>query len=423
VPSKEWFDLTDKSGKYGVSILEDCKYGSDKPDNNTLRLTLLYTPKATAFNGSFIYQSTQDWGIHDFSYAVFGHTGDWRKAETPWQAKFFNQPLMAFETPKHSGELGKSFSMLSINNSQVGLMAFKKMEQGDYYLIRVNELSGKDLKNVKVTFPGAIVDAYEVNGQEQRIGDVTVSKGVLGFDLSHYTIRSFVVKLKPEKVNAEFPQTTVSLPFNADVMSFDTNREDGSLGDGQSLPAELLPDTVESEDIRFIIGHKTDGEENAVSCDGQIIDLPSGNYRKLYLLAAGTDDIKADFVIDNQTTTLNIQKWTGYVGQFYNRILSRDQNSVIEMENPYSKTDNIAWYASHCHNNYPMKNEAYQYCYLYKYEIPIPAGAKTITLPKESKVKILGMTVATPTAESLKPLQPLFDNFKENKDFKLRPEK
>ena len=56
VPSKQWFDLTDQSGNYGVSILEDCKFGSDKPDNNTLRLTLMYTPEANYF----VYQGTQD---------------------------------------------------------------------------------------------------------------------------------------------------------------------------------------------------------------------------------------------------------------------------------------------------------------------------------------------------------------------------
>jgi len=38
VPSREWFDLTDRSGRFGVSVLEDCRYGSDKPDDNTLRL-------------------------------------------------------------------------------------------------------------------------------------------------------------------------------------------------------------------------------------------------------------------------------------------------------------------------------------------------------------------------------------------------
>jgi len=44
VPSHQWFDLTDRSGKFGVTILSDCKYGSDKPDDKTLRLTLLRTP-------------------------------------------------------------------------------------------------------------------------------------------------------------------------------------------------------------------------------------------------------------------------------------------------------------------------------------------------------------------------------------------
>jgi len=419
VPSKEWFDLTDKSGKYGVSILEDCKYGSDKPDNNTLRLTLLYTPKATAHGGWFIYQSTQDWGIHDVKYAVYGHNGNWAKAESPWQAKFFNQPLIAFEAPKHAGELGQSFSSIIINNPQVGLMAFKKMENADYYVVRVNELSGKDLKGVKVTFPAAIADAYEVNGQEQRIGNAIVSNGQLQFDLSHYTLRSFAVKLKTAAPLASVAQAQVVLPYNIDVTSSDTNRWDGVFANGQSIPAELLPEVIQSEDIRFAIGPKTDEEQNAVSCVGQIIQLPEGKYNKLYILAAANNDSKADFVVDGMSTNLNIQGWTGYVGQFYNRILSRDRNSVVDMDKPFTKTDNIAWFASHCHNEYPMKNEAYQYCYLYKYEIQIPVGAKTLTLPKNNNVKVLGITVAT-HVDNITPLQPLYDNLNTNTQFKLR---
>ncbi|MEA4841150.1 MAG: glycoside hydrolase family 38 C-terminal domain-containing protein [Bacteroidales bacterium] len=420
VPSKEWFDLTDKSGKYGVSILEDCKYGSDKPDNNTLRLTLLYTPKINDSGWSWLtYQSTQDWGIHDVKYAVYGHADDWSKAETPWQAKFLNQPLMAFEAPKHIGELGQSLSMVTINNPQVGLMAFKKMEQGDYYIFRLNELSGKDLKDVKVTFPSAVVDAYEVNGQEKRIGEAPIVKSGLQFDLSHYTIRSFAVKLKAVTMRHAMLQTPVELPFNVDVISYDSNRSDGNMSNDQSLPAEMLPDSVQSEDIRFVIGHKADEKNNALSCEGQTIKLPVGNYSKLYLLAAASEDVKADFVVGDQSTTLHIQKWTGYVGQFYNRILSKDQNSVMEMEIPFAKTDNIAWFASHCHNTYPMKNEAYQYSYLYKYEVVIPTGTKTITLPNEPKIKILGITVATPQIDDLKSLQPLYDHFEGNPEYKL----
>ena len=422
VPSKEWFDLTDKNGKYGVTILEDSKYGSDKPDNNTLRLTLLYTPGININGWNWLkYQSTQDWGIHDVRYALYGHRGDWSNAESPWQAKFFNQPLLAFEAPKHTGELGNTFSMLSINNPHAGLMAFKKMEQGDYYLIRINELSGKDLKRVELTFPTNIVDAYEVNGQEKRIGKVAVNAGKLTFDLSHYTIRSFAVKLKSTNAVSKVPvQIPVELPFDVDVISTDTNRGDGSFNEDQSYPSELIPDTIISEGIRFSMTHKTESENNAVECNGQLINLPQGNYTKLYLLAAANEDTQADFTVDGKSTSLLIQQWTGKVGQFYNRILSRDNNSVVEMQKPYSKTGNIAWYASHVHSGYPSKNEAYQYGYLYKYEIAIPAGAKTLTLPVNPGIKLLGLTASKQNSDNVFSLQPLYDNFKDNPEFKLR---
>ena len=91
VPSKMWFDLTDKSGKFGVSVLEDCKYGSDKPDNNTLRLTLQYTPSAKLCP-TWLYQSSQDWGIQDFEYGLYGHHGDWSQSDTQDQAEFLNKP-------------------------------------------------------------------------------------------------------------------------------------------------------------------------------------------------------------------------------------------------------------------------------------------------------------------------------------------
>jgi alpha-mannosidase len=37
--AQQWADITDADGSYGVAIMNDCKYGWDKPDNNTLRLT------------------------------------------------------------------------------------------------------------------------------------------------------------------------------------------------------------------------------------------------------------------------------------------------------------------------------------------------------------------------------------------------
>lgn len=45
VYAQYWADLTDRKGDYGVSVLNDCKYGWDKPDDHTLRLTLLHAPR------------------------------------------------------------------------------------------------------------------------------------------------------------------------------------------------------------------------------------------------------------------------------------------------------------------------------------------------------------------------------------------
>jgi alpha-mannosidase len=309
--------------------------------------------------------------------------------------------------------------MISIDRPKAGLMAFKKMESGDYYIIRVNELTGKDIKNVKISLPLEIIDAYEVNGQEKKIGEVKYAKNGLQFDLGHYGIKSFAVKLKgmsPTPVQ----QQSVEILYNVDVISSDGNRNDGTMFNGQSLPAEQLPEYVESEGIRFKIGNKDDEQNNAVVCNGQTISLPAGNFTKLYLLAAAVGDNKADFIVDGQPINLAIQRWTGYVGQFYNRVLNLDEDKVLEMKAPFAKTNNIAWFASHCHNNYPMKNEAYQYSYLFKYEIPIPVGAKSITLPNNRGIKIVAMTVAAPKAEEMKPLQAFYDNFKDNPAFSLR---
>jgi alpha-mannosidase len=139
--------------------------------------------------------------------------------------------------------------------------------------------------------------------------------------------------------------------------------------------------------------------------------LPSGEYTTLYLLAAASEDTQGDFAVDQQVTPLKVQGWTGFIGQFYNREFAKNGYTVTGIEAPFSKQDNIAWFASHVHQAYPSKNVAYQYCYMYKYEIRLPKGAKSIKLPNNDHIKILAMTVAKGTGEEVIPLQPLYDDF------------
>ena len=108
VPSHQWFDLTDRSGRFGVTILSDSKYGSDKPDDKTLRLTLLRTPGIGPRAG-YADQSTQDWGRHEIVYGLASHSGDWRREQTDWHAQRLNQPLIAFRVRSIREDWGRRF--------------------------------------------------------------------------------------------------------------------------------------------------------------------------------------------------------------------------------------------------------------------------------------------------------------------------
>jgi alpha-mannosidase len=284
----------------------------------------------------------------------------------------------------------------------------------------VNELSGKDIQNTELMLNGEITDAYEVNGQEQEIGPVRFSGNKLHFDLTHYTIRSFAVKIASPSFKNETIQKAVNLPFNQDVMSFDDNRADGNLGRGSSIPAEMVPREIISEGIRFRLGSTKDGENNAVRCKGQEIELPGDDFDHLYILATAILDTGGDFTIDQQVYPLKIQQWNGFVGQFYNRKFAQDGITVTGIDSPFVKQDNIAWFATHSHQAYPSKNLAYEYCYLYKYEIELPAGAKKIILPDNGRILVLAITVAKGEGKEVKALQSLYDDFEDAGDVSLR---
>jgi len=415
VPGRQWIDITDRSNSYGVSILEDCKYGSDKPDNSTLRLTLMYTPKAN----SYLYQGTQDWGIHNVKYGIYPHSGDWAYAKTPWRGYFLNNPLIAFETTKHEGDLGREVSLVKSNTHQVDVMALKKAEESKYYIVRVNELYGKNAMGVTVSFPGKIVDAYEVNGQEKKIGSADFTNGVLNFDMTGFLIRTFAVRLENPVAQFSKPvQKSIELPYNEDGISFDTKRSDGNIINGLTIPGELINPEVVSEDISFKIGNSSDGQRNVLASDGQKISLPAGDFNKVYFLAAATEDTQGDIKAGNQVIPINFQCWTGYVGQHYGRVLYFNNMKVASITKAFTKRDNIAWFASHRHT--PEMNDTYQYCYLFKYEIDLPKGAKSIILPKNTKIKIFGITVAGNKNDDVIPLQLLYDDFRNNKPVQLR---
>jgi alpha-mannosidase len=437
VPSHQWFDLTARDGSYGVTVLSDCKYASDKPSDNVLRLTLLYTPGLGAGNGQDYHdQTTQDWGHHEFVYGLAGHAGDWRKQQTDWQAQRLNQPLIAFESQRHKGLLGKSFSLLDTGNSRVRVLAVKRAEESDEVIVRLVELDGKPTENVRVHFAAPVVAAREVNGQEQFVGSANVSKGELLTSFSPYQLRTFAIRLKPSRAKLPAPQSrAVELPYDLSTASLHaTKSANGFDAAGRSLPAEMLPAEIPYAGIRFQLADASSGKPNALAARGQTLQLPAGKFSRLYILAASADgDQRVGFRVGDLPVELMIQDWGGFIGQWDDRQWIQ-REIPVPPENPpdplaprtvidpyaemtgikpgFIKRAALAWFASH-HHTLNGASEPYSYSYLFAYVIDIPAGATRLTLPDNDRIRIMAIT-ASNEGEQVRPVQPLYDTLEQS---------
>ncbi|MEA3005210.1 MAG: alpha-mannosidase, partial [Acidobacteriaceae bacterium] len=330
VASHRWIDLTDKSGAFGTTILTEYKNGSDKPDDHTIRLTLLRSPgMQPATNGrpqGYSDQANQDWGHHEFLFGLAGHANGWAQAQTDWQAYRLSDPLMAFQTTEHPGGLGKSLSLLHLNNSRVRVLALKKAEADDEVILRMVELDGHPAQVVRVGFAGPIVAAREVNAQEQpeQAEPASLSSGELVTSFSAYQPRTFAVRLGPPTANlAAVHSQPVALNYDlAAATNDDTRTEGGGFdGKGNAMPAEMLPTAIVYRGIEFKLAPAKTGVPDAVVAKGQAIPLPSGHYNRIYLLAASADgDQNAAFRVGVKTTNLDIEDWGGFIGQGDTRI-------------------------------------------------------------------------------------------------------
>ncbi len=414
VPSHQWIDLTDTSGEFGATILTDCKNGSDKPNDNTIRLTLIRTPGT---RGGYPDQGTQDLGHHEFVYGIAGHAGGWRQSQTDWQAQRLNDPLIAFETSKHAGALGREFSLLKVSNPRIRVLALKKAEQGDETIVRLVELDGKPQPDVRVSFNTPIASAREVNGQEQPIGATPVNNGALVTSFSAYQPRTFAIHLAPSQTKvAAMRSVPVPLHFDLATASDDgTESQGGGFdGKGNALPAEMLPGQITFNGVQFQLGAANTGSPNAVVAKGQTIDLPQGHHNRLYVLAASSEgDQTATFRVGNRGVDLNMQDWSGFIGQWDDRQWTSkdtshdDYGEMTGIKPGYIKRADLAWYCSH-HHNAKGENVPYRYSYLFAYSIELPPDAKTISLPDNDKVRILAMS-AVEESSAANPVQPLYD--------------
>ena len=422
VPQHQWFDLTGTDGKFGASVYNDSKYGSDKPDDGTMRLTLLFTP---GVRGEYQDEATQDFGRHDMTYSIAPHAGDWRQGGSVWGAARLNQPLRAFQTPSHAGTLGKTLSLFRTSTAQVQISSIKKAEDSDEIIIRLRELNGQPASNFKIAAATPILSAREVDGQERQIAGAktSVQNGVLTTSIPGWSLKAFALKLAaPAKKVAAPKSRVVGLPFDIDTMSYDRDAKDGAFDEERrTLPAEEVPANLQSEGVNFLLGPKLDGAKNALTARGQTIALPAGHNR-VYLLAAADNDQVGNFKIGNRVVSQKIQSWGGYLGSFDLRLWNGPEPEIayawdLEMNGlvpGYTKRDTVAWQASHRHHP-DRGNEYYDRSYIFKYGFDVPKGATSVTLPNNPKIRVFAMTVANELPKT-SAAQPLYDTLQNRAD-------
>lgn len=129
--AQKWVDLSE--GDYGVSVLNNGKYGHDIRDN-VIRVSLLRSPTSP--------DPLADQGPHTFTYSLLPHTGIWDE-RTISAAYALNDPLIVHTTTsldemqKSAGErLG---SLVAFEQPNIIIETIKQAEDGQGLIVRFYE--------------------------------------------------------------------------------------------------------------------------------------------------------------------------------------------------------------------------------------------------------------------------------------------
>ncbi|MEG1585499.1 MAG: glycoside hydrolase family 38 C-terminal domain-containing protein [Bacteroidales bacterium] len=388
VYAQQWADITSPDGTAGVAILNDCKYGWDKPNNNTLRLTLLHTPGT---KNNYAYQNRQDIGLHSFTYSIVSHQQDPLLSDIPAKADALNNPLFTYLAPKQRGKQGRQIALIESVTPQLVVKSVKKAENSDLTVIRLYETLGKPVTDGKLTFNREIEAVQELNGVEKPIGNLPFEGNTVFLSTTAYKPKTISVRFKKqESVQPAIRNLPISLPYTHQAFTAEPFHYTGSFDkDGNSYSAELIDKQITNGNVTYEMGELT--ENNVVKCKGQVIPLPQdANMDKVYLLVAATDqDQQVEFKIDQNTTSALIPYYSGFFGQWGNDDFSKS----------FIKDARLAYVGSHRHSR--KGNDAYTFTYMYEVMLPLPKGAKELILPDNENIAVFAASLSDNYADNI----------------------
>ncbi|MFP4975820.1 alpha-mannosidase [Paenibacillus sp. CN-4] len=173
----QWADLSDQG--YGVSLMNDCKYGYDIK-HNQVRLSLIKSATHP--------DPEADQGKHQFTYALFPHQGGWLHGDTVRYAWELNSPLKAASGTAEQ----HSFSMFSLSPNTAMISAVKKSEDRGTVIVRLHDYSGSR-QQLTLNSGFTISGWRECSLMEKPEGEMQT--GTISFVLEPYEIKTFELEL------------------------------------------------------------------------------------------------------------------------------------------------------------------------------------------------------------------------------------
>ncbi|MEE0657458.1 MAG: alpha-mannosidase [Blautia hansenii] len=178
---QKWMDISE--GHYGVSLLNDCKYGYSAKDSN-IALTLI--------KSGIEPNKTADQEEHVFTYALYPHKEMWCAAGTVQEAYKLNQP--AYATKGELKNTGKSF--ISTDKDNIIIETVKPAENGDGIIVRLYDCENSLTKATLTFAEGMLESVEECNLMEEKEADIEACGNSFTVSVKPYEIKTYRVRLK-----------------------------------------------------------------------------------------------------------------------------------------------------------------------------------------------------------------------------------
>lgn len=172
----KWADLSE--GDYGVSLLNDCKYGYGIYEN-VISLSLL---KAASYPNP-----EADRGIHKFTYSLYPHIGGFSDGGTVKEAYLLNMPMETAVIGKNDGKFPEKYSLVSVDAANLALETVKKAEDDNSIIIRIYEFENKKTE-AEIVFGFDIEELYLCDLTENNKEKLDFCKNTARIKMSNYEI-------------------------------------------------------------------------------------------------------------------------------------------------------------------------------------------------------------------------------------------